>query len=222
MSWTGVAVVEADSSLLIFMEPKLGLPFALMLLAGLSLVAAWRLLRAWPPRRSRVLMLMAVLAFCAGAAGFLLRERWVQIDFERQLVTQRMQVLGMGSQTRWTFAQIDAVVVRTRPEPDPKPGPRPDPAVRNAPVFMLGFQMDQAWVALREFPDAFAAEQQARQVAQRMQRPARRVGYRIQTAAHGGAARAFETTNGQSGVGIHLESVLQVVTAPQHESVIEP
>lgn len=214
--------MESDSSLLIFMEPKLGLPFALMLLAGLSVIASWRLLRAWPPKASRVLMLAAVLAFCAVAAGFLLRERWVQIDFERQMLTQRVQVLGMGHQTSWTFAQIDAVVVRSQPEPDRKPGPRPDTAPRRAQLFALGVQAGEAWVGLREFPDAFAAEQQARQLAQRMQRPARRVGYRIQAAARGGDALAFETPAGQSGVGISLEPLVRVVLAPQDESVIEP
>ena len=214
--------MEPSSSLLIFMEPKLGVPFALMLLLGLNLVAGWRLLRAWPPRLSRVLILVAVLLFCAVAAGALLRERWVQIDFEREMITQRAQILGLGQQQTWTFPQITAVVVRAQHEPVQKPGPRPDAVPRSDQEFGLGLQTADGWLALRDFDQAIAAEQQARVLAERMGRLARRRGYRLETAARGGDAQAFETTAGQTGVGISLESLLRVVDAPQEESAIAP
>ena len=214
--------MEPSSSVLIFMEPKLGVPFALMLLLGLSLVAGWRLLRAWPPKISRVLILAAVLLFCAIAAGALLRERWVQIDFEREMVTQRAQILGLGSQQTWTFGQITAVVVRAQHEPTQKPGPRPDAASRSGQQFGLGLQTADGWLVLRDFDEAIAAEQQAQGLAARMGRPARRRGYRLETAARGGDAQAFETTAGRTGVGISLENLVRVVDAPEEESAIAP
>lgn len=214
--------MPAQASVLVFSTPLPWHVFGLILCAGFAALAAWKLLRPWPPRLRRGLPLALVWTLCAAAALQLQQVREVRLDSAQRQVLLRERGLVLPSAARqWTFEQVQAV--RVVHAPQARPGPRALAGeTGGAPRFELQLLVDDTAVALREFDTVQEAEAQARALATWGPWPARRHGYRLELGAQGGPAQRFRTATGKSGVAFDLQAWFRVVDAPGQDGDLGP
>lgn len=184
-----------------FVQSTPGAPFVVFFCAGLTLLGAFYLLRPWPPRRGRVLALVALVAVCVVAGLNVAQQHTVWIDSGHRVVQRQSGVPGLQRVRNWSFAQIQAVVVSLRPEND----------------FELGLDTPDGWLPLQTYPEVQAAERQARELAALADWTALRRDYRLAVRAQGGEAQNLESPSGRRILSVELNPLRQVVPAPEKD-----
>lgn len=225
--------MDPTQTAMVFADTRIGMPFLLALAGGLLIACGYFLLRSWPPRPWRGAVLLCVAAICVLGIGYGLLDRRVVLDPVAGQVTRDTRILGMGREQVWSFGEFGAVRVVHRPTQSPRNNssahtPPSEPQIKDRYVIELAGK--NADVRLRSYEDPFEAESVARGVARIGGWPAHRHGYELRGAgsdrpADGIAAgdlQRFETTSGQQGIGVSLDSWVQVRHREGAESVIEP
>lgn len=209
-------------TLLTFTEPKIGVPFGLALCAGLGLACGAFLLRPWPPKAKRAVAFAAVLAVCLSAAWLLVRNREVQIDLARGEVRESVQAFGLGKVRTWPLSALSAVVVERSLQRAQAGGPRPDLGSAMHDRYHVGVQVRDEVIEIHRIDEILDAEALASGLAQRLDKPAVRRGYRLESSTAAGKTQPFEAADGRSGVAVSLDALVRVLDSPGHESAIGP
>lgn len=208
------------NTLLTFTEPKIGVPFGLALVFGLALACGAFLLRPWPPKARRAMAFAAVLAFCASAAWLLVRNREVQIDLARGEVRESVEGFGLGKTRSWPLSALGTVVVERSLQRAQAGGPRADAGAATHDRYHVGVQIGDEVIEIHRIDEVLDAEALALGLAQTLDKPAVRRGYRLESSTAVGQTQPFATTDGRAGVAVSLDALVRVLDAPDHESAI--
>mgnify|MGYP003147711040 CR=1 FL=1 len=195
-----------------FSEPKIGVPFGLVMCAGLFLCGAVYLLRPWPPRASRVAMVLALGVLSAFVAGALLLKTEIVVDAGQAWIVESRTVLGIGPRRQWPFSDITAIVV----------APLNNPALSSAGGFDVALDLGEHRLHLQDFDRVLPSENLARTLASVTGAEAQRDGYSMIILASGGDTQAFVTPDGREGMSLALDTLVQLRATPGRTNPIPP
>ncbi len=204
--------ISPESAALMFSEPKIGVPFGLVMCAGLFLCGAVYLLRPWPPSASRATMVFILGVLSTLLAGALLLKTEIVLDAAQARIVESRTVLGIGPRTQWPFSDITAIVV----------APLNNPALNSAGGFNVALDLGEHRLHLQNFDRVLPSENLARELASFTGAEAQRDGYSMVILASGGDSRAFLTSDGREGVSLALDSMVQLRATPGRTNPIPP